>query len=229
VNDEYIGRVQLASINNPSGAAGYSNFTAISTNLSVGTAYTITVTPVWTGSVYNEAYSVWIDYNQDGDFTDAGEQVWTRAATNATPVSGNFTVPASAANGATRMRVSMKYNGIPTACETFTYGEVEDYTVVITGSSNRNAQNDNNAIELVNNYELNLYPNPASEFMVLDIVERNASIYRITDLTGKVIMQGNINNAGSRQLDVSQLQVGYYLLSVEFNDGKIVSKRFIKG
>ncbi|MEZ4849339.1 MAG: hypothetical protein R3B93_12130 [Bacteroidia bacterium] len=26
----------------------------------------------------------------------------------------------------------MKYNGIPTACESFTYGEVEDYTVNIT-------------------------------------------------------------------------------------------------
>jgi hypothetical protein len=27
------------------------------------------------------------------------------------------------------MRVSMKYNGIPTACEAFPYGQVEDYTV----------------------------------------------------------------------------------------------------
>ena len=33
------------------------------------------------------------------------------------------------------MRVSMKYNGIPTSCETFTYGEVEDYTVSITGAA----------------------------------------------------------------------------------------------
>src|SRR5690606_39532515 len=40
----------------------------------------------------------------------------------------------TATNGATRMRVSMKYNGIPTACETFSYGEVEDYTVVIGGT-----------------------------------------------------------------------------------------------
>ena len=32
------------------------------------------------------------------------------------------------------MRVSMKYNGVPTSCETFTYGEVEDYTVIIQGS-----------------------------------------------------------------------------------------------
>jgi hypothetical protein len=133
-NDEYISRVQLNTINNPSGAQFYSNFTNISTTLNKSTQYTITVTPTWTGTVYAEGYSVWIDYNGDGDFTDAGEQVWTRAATNTTPVSGSFTVPAGATDGATRMRVSMKYNAIPTACETFTYGEVEDYTVVIQGA-----------------------------------------------------------------------------------------------
>ncbi len=131
VNDEFISRVQLNTINNASGAQFYSNFTGISTNLTKGTQYTITVTPTWTGTVYNEGYAVWIDYNRDGDFNDAGEQVWSRAATNTTPVSGNFTIPAGAVENTTRMRVSMKYNGIPTSCETFTYGEVEDYTVVI--------------------------------------------------------------------------------------------------
>ena len=134
VNDEYISRVQLNTINNASGAQFYSNFTNISTTLTKGTQYTITVTPTWTGTVYNEGYSVWIDYNRDGDFADAGEQVWTQAATNATPVSGSFTIPASAVENSTRMRVSMKYNGIPASCESFTYGEVEDYTVVIQAS-----------------------------------------------------------------------------------------------
>ena len=43
-------------------------------------------------------------------------------------------MPAGTAGTATRMRVSMKYNGVPTACETFTYGEVEDYTVNLGGS-----------------------------------------------------------------------------------------------
>ena len=129
VNDEYIGRVQLGSIDNSSGAQFYSDFTSISSNLTQGDSYTITVTPVWTGTVYSEGYSVWIDYNKDGDFSDAGEQVWSQAATQTTPVSGSFTVPAGTVVGTTRMRVSMKYNSIPTACETFQYGEVEDYTV----------------------------------------------------------------------------------------------------
>ncbi|WP_203294982.1 GEVED domain-containing protein [Luteirhabdus pelagi] len=135
VNDEYISRVQLESIDNSSGSGnGYSDFTNISTDLAQGDSVTITVTPTWTGTVYAEGYAVWVDYNQDGDFDDSGEQVWTQSATTATPVSGSFTVSSSATAGNTRMRVSMKYNGIPTACETFTYGEVEDYTVNITGA-----------------------------------------------------------------------------------------------
>ena len=136
VNDEYISRVQLGSIDNSSGAGnGYSDFTNLSTSLSKNVSSTISITPTWTGTQYNEAYSVWIDYNQDGDFNDAGEQVFTRSATQNSPVSGSFTVPSSALEGATRMRVSMKYNGIPTACESFSYGEVEDYTVTISGST----------------------------------------------------------------------------------------------
>ena len=134
-SDEYIGRVQLASIDNSSGvgttSTGYSNFTGTSTNLNTSTSYTIAITPTWTGTTYSEGYAVWIDYNQDDDFTDAGELVWSQSATTVTPVSGSFTVPATATSGNTRMRVSMKYNSIPTSCETFTYGEVEDYTVNI--------------------------------------------------------------------------------------------------
>ncbi|WP_369385263.1 choice-of-anchor D domain-containing protein [Jejuia pallidilutea] len=134
-SDEYIGRVQLNTIDNSTGAGisgtGYSDYTGISTNLNTSTSYSITVTPTWTGTIYAEGYAVWIDYNQNNDFTDPGELVWSRSATTTSPVSGTFTVPAMATAGNTTMRVSMKYNGIPTSCESFTYGEVEDYTVNI--------------------------------------------------------------------------------------------------
>lgn len=136
-SDEYIGSVQLGSINNSSGASsgGYGNFTALSTDLGQNSVNTITITPTWTSSKYNEGYAVWIDYNRDGDFSDAGEQVWTKSPSKTTPVTGTFTVPATALTGATRMRVSLRYNALPAACGTFNYGEVEDYSVNITGST----------------------------------------------------------------------------------------------
>lgn len=41
-------------------------------------------------------------------------------------------MPTGTASGDKRLRVSMKYNGVPTSCEAFSYGEVEDYTVNIS-------------------------------------------------------------------------------------------------
>ncbi|WP_104734021.1 GEVED domain-containing protein [Hanstruepera ponticola] len=135
-NNEYISRVQLNTLDNNSGvgttSTGYSNFTgntALRTNLSATTQYTITITPTWTGASSSEGYSVWIDYNGDGDFADTGEQVWSLTPTDASPVSGTFTVPTDIHYGSTRMRVSMKNNAIPSACESFSNGEVEDYAI----------------------------------------------------------------------------------------------------
>ena len=143
VNDEYISRVQLGSIDNTTTGSdgGYGNYTSTSTSLAKGGSNTITITPTWASTRYDEAYSVWIDYNQDGDFSDNGEQVWVKAPSQYAPVSGNFVIPNDAKEGSTRMRVSMKYNGIPTTCESFSYGEVEDYTVII-GEDNNNTCND---------------------------------------------------------------------------------------
>lgn len=130
-NDEFISNVTLGSINNNSGAQFYSDFTGISTTLTKGNSYTITITPTWTGTNYNEGYAAWIDFNKDGDFTDAGEQIASITPSQNTTVSSTFTIPTNTLETSTRMRVSMSYNAIPTACQSFTYGEVEDYVINI--------------------------------------------------------------------------------------------------
>ncbi|WP_124980058.1 GEVED domain-containing protein [Nonlabens xiamenensis] len=136
-NDEYISRVVFNSIDQTSGAGtgGYSNFTNLSTTVSKGADYSISVTPTWTGTQYNEAYAAWIDYNQDGDFGDAGEQVWSLAASQVSPATGSISIPQGAVNGTTRMRIIMRYNTSPSACGSFDYGEVEDYSVEITDAT----------------------------------------------------------------------------------------------
>jgi chitodextrinase len=217
--DERIGRVQLGTINNPStGTAGYEDFTAISTNLVRGTSNTITITPTWTGTVYREAYRVYIDYNRDGDFTDAGESVYSRSRTTATPVSGSFTVPTTATLGSTRMRVIMRYNATPTTpCGTFDFGQVEDYTVNITSSARgEEATNDSLAFSL--------FPNPVKGDVLnisnLEIV----SSYRIFNLMGQEIARGTIEN---ESIFVGDLASGTYLIEVSNERGSL-TKRFIK-
>ncbi|WP_395043440.1 reprolysin-like metallopeptidase [Flavobacterium sp.] len=218
-NDERIGRVQLGTINNPStGTAGYENFTAISTNLVRSTSNTITITPTWTATVYAEGYAVYIDYNQNGVFTDAGETVYTRAASTTTPISGSFTIPATATLGSTRMRVKMTYNATPTSsCGSFTYGQVEDYTVNISLTA-RMEDASNTAISF------NLYPNPVNgEVLNISNLEVDSN-YRIFNMIGQEFGKGKIEN---QSINVGSLSSGTYLIEVSNANGT-TTKRFIK-
>ena len=218
VASEKIGKVVFGTINNTTTAGtGYENYTAISTNVTKGTAYTITITPSWTSTKRKEAYSVWIDYNGDGDFADTGEQVWSRTASTTTPVSGIFTIPATAATGTTRMRVSMKYNAIPTACETFASGQVEDYSVNI-GSATARIANTSKTIT-----EIKLYPNPTTSILNVSSVTENAT-FKVYNLLGQTVMNGKLSN---NSIDVSNFSAGVYILELT-DKNTATTNRFIK-
>ena len=131
---EHIANVQVGSFSNASGAANYSDYTHLIVDASKGNN-TVTLTPGFSGSTYSEYFRIWIDYNQDGDFSDIGELVFDAGSTSTTAVSGIINVPSSALIGATRMRVSMKYLSAPEPCGTIGDGEVEDYTVNISGTT----------------------------------------------------------------------------------------------
>jgi bacillolysin len=130
---EYIAQVALGSINRTSGAdGGYYNATALSTNLAQGSAQSITYKAGFVSSAYTENVKVYIDYNQNGSFTDAGENVVSGTVSSATAASGAFTVPSTAKTGKTRMRVVLSDNAATTSCGSYSYGETEDYSVNIT-------------------------------------------------------------------------------------------------
>ena len=215
--DERIGRVQFGTINNAStGTAGYENFTTISTNIAVGSTNTITITPTWTGTIYSEGYAVFIDLNNDGDFVDSGETVFTRSATKTTPISGSITIPAGTSLGAKRMRVSMKYNGVPTSCETFSYGQVEDYTINITSSAKE--------IETTTPLTFSLYPNPVKgDVLNISEFEGEAS-FRIFSSVGQELGNGKVEN---NAINVGNLAAGTYMIEVTTANGTNM-KRFIK-
>ena len=137
---EWVENVTFATINNDSGKDRYGDFTDQSTNVNQGGAYTIAVDPIFSWPHFNEYIRVWIDYNGDGDFTDANEVAFSaitpigQSGTNPPPVTGTIVIPANATPGATRMRMSMQRDAYADPCEAFTYGEVEDYTIVINAS-----------------------------------------------------------------------------------------------
>jgi len=129
---EWIAGVQIGSLNNTSASSGYTDFTSQALSVSVDDTVSVVLTPGFSGSSYKEYFKIRIDYNRDGDFEDPGEEVLNESGSSA--VNGSFTVP-EAAEGVTRMRVSMSYGSAPPSCGTFRYGEVEDYTVNISAGA----------------------------------------------------------------------------------------------
>ncbi len=99
------------------------------------------------GTLYANGIAVFIDWNQDGDFADAGETAYTQgvttAATGASPagdkvINFNYTIPMTATVGLTGMRiVCIEGNANPPACSAtpYGYGETEDWLIDISAAT----------------------------------------------------------------------------------------------
>lgn len=132
---EWISEVEIGEFINESGNAGcggYSDFTLQCINMKKGNSYVFALSPGFHYYGYDENWRMWIDFNQDGDFNDADELVFAPNYSSYYTVSGVLTIPATASEGITRLRVSMSDYGPACPCGEFQYGEVEDYTVNIT-------------------------------------------------------------------------------------------------
>jgi len=222
---EYIDYVKLGSIARTSTAdAGYYNGTATSTSLAAGSSQTISYSAGFAGTAYSEYFKVYIDYNQNGVFTDAGEQVVSAAASSvATTRTSTFTVPASAKNGSTRMRVVMSDASGTSSCGSYSYGETEDYTVTITGGSSKTTI----ASRIGGSAEYGVYPNPATD--VLNVVvpaDRMGNVVsvKVYDVRGAEMKQVAFDG---NQLNVSSLAKGVYLLTIA-NGDQVSHQRFVK-
>lgn len=228
VADEWINRVTFGSINNTSGSnGGYKDYTNLNTTVSKGSNQTITIYPAWSGAVYNEAYTVFIDWNRDGDFNDSNETVFTRSTTNATSVSGTISVPTTASTGTTRMRVSMKYNANSTSCEAFSYGEVEDYHINITGTSkitvgDRNGEKKKETTIQNTVNEFKIFPNPTSQDAKLQVsvIESQNVVVRMFDAQGKEVSFQTVFVNGNEEitLPINRLKTGLYIVEITGND-----------
>ena len=233
VSYEWIDLVRLGSIDRTSGAdGGYYDGTALNTDLVSGSAQTIYISAGFRSTAYTENWRVYIDYNQDGDFTDAGETVVSGASSSSATLSATFTVPASAKSGKTRMRITMSDNAGTTSCNSFTYGETEDYSVTITDAASQPAGTEvyvaaqiASAGDASFEKAVTLYPNPATDVLNIVLAGKAPVVSAaVTDLRGAQVANARFENG---QLHVANLASGVYLLTV--SDGqKTFHERFVK-
>lgn len=221
---EYIDYVGIGGISNSTASNnGYGNFTAQNGNIGYG-SNTVIVSAGFSSSAYTEFWKVWIDYNQNGTF-ESSEMVASGSSSSAANLSYNFTVPTSAKAGKTRMRVSMKWKAAQTACESFSYGEVEDYSITI-GTSSASRATVVADEELGNEeaiFNASVYPNPAANNVTIGIKDFRTANFAIVNMLGQTVRQGTANRA----IDISDLPTGAYIVTI--TDGqKTLKERLIK-
>lgn len=186
-------------------------------NMSASSSYDISVTT--TGWI---SCGVAIDFNQNGNFDDAGETLYmpNYAANNPNTYSGNFTIPSSVNPGSYRMRIwnrEANSGSGQSACGSYSYGTWVDYTVNIT--------------PLLSTSEALLpktkvYPNPVSD--ILNIEDSNTiQSVEIYDFNGKLVRNDLSLNKKKISVSLSNLVSGAYTAKIKSAKGAKTLK-FIK-
>jgi bacillolysin len=225
---EYIDYVKLGTIARTSGTdGGYYDGTTLSTTVAAGSSQTINFSAGFASSAYTEYWKIFIDYNQDGDFTDSGETIVSGSSSSSGTLASTFTVPATAKTGTTRLRVVMSDNSATTSCGSYSYGETEDYTLSITGGTTIAAAQGLTAtgVTLDAGAELSLYPNPAADQLNLSLSSgAELKSVEVLDVRGA---KASVRYLGNGEVNVSSLAPGLYLLRA--SDGQnTFTKHFSK-
>ncbi|SHE91157.1 Fibronectin type III domain-containing protein [Flavobacterium fontis] len=126
-----ITNVTIGSINNTTGIEtnNYGNYSNLVTIAPQGEVMNCSITYA-TGFTYDT--NIWVDWNNDGDFADAGELVYQGVSTNAIPTTLNasFTVPLAQPLGPVRMRIGgIDFGPFTDPCRNGNYQAFEDYTL----------------------------------------------------------------------------------------------------
>ena len=174
------------------------------------------------------AMSVFIDWNNDGDFDDAGEAYFNTTATmirvvgipTTIPVTGNIAIPAGTSYGKKFMRIKYNFSGttihnaLTTACTDMINGQVEDYTINYL---------DVLAVSDVNKKGISVYPNPFTDVLKISDVKGVKSV-SVNDISGRQVK----TLAATEELNLSSLKAGLYIVNLQMEDGSVKTFKAIK-
>lgn len=180
-----------------------------------------------TGGSFSNRFIVFVDWNQDGDFSDAGETYFGATAlaiTNSTgtdgkTVVGSITVPENAKLGTTRMRIKKNFGataqlnpcssaGTVAVPANTGYGQAEDYAVNVSPADLAAAE--------VGLGRLSVYPNPVKDMLNISSADRKVVEVTFYSVDGKLVKTAK----GMESIDVSNLAKGVYIVKVKTSDSE---------
>ena len=75
---------------------------------------------------------------------------------------------------------------------------------------------------------MQLYPNPASDWIMVVAEKAAISKWELIDLSGRVLMNGLGNSTASLRLNVSDMKAGTYWLRCQTSQGQVLTQPFVK-
>ncbi|NDH77585.1 MAG: T9SS C-terminal target domain-containing protein [Flavobacteriia bacterium] len=130
IDDVYIGNFSDTATGCTS-----SSYYNVQTSDTIFIQQTVPTSVSFTSNWSTQYFAIWVDFNDDGDFSDSGEHLWSSPTNAWSSTVGSITIPSTVSLGSYRLRVRSNYSGTIGAsesCSNFTYGETHDYTVTVT-------------------------------------------------------------------------------------------------
>lgn len=216
---------------------GYADYTASADTILANTQdslemeltvyYSPNMTSFFSGKVN---VRVWVDWNQDYDFTDQGEEVVAETVDctenpMATIVTLTFSIPRDAKGGFTRVRVYEDMlpsdgHNIPAPCGyddgLGQHGEVEDYMLLLNGVSSIDENVSTNDV-------IRLYPNPAQNTLHIEGLQDGVAKAAIVNAQG---LSFPVRISSGKEINLQSFDAGLYFLVVE-QEGQYTMRKFI--
>lgn len=174
-----------------------------------------------TNSGYDYA-TVFVDWNQNGNFTDAGEVYEVGAMTSdgadGAQITGDISVPSTALVGKTRMRVVLNWDvSMTNPCDNTDafFGQSEDYMLDVKESL---------ATSDISKANVSIYPNPVKNVLNFSGA-KDVSKVEVYNVAGQKVKA--VEKLSENKIELSNLTKGTYIIRANI-DGLIRSFKFIK-
>ena len=228
---EPITNVEFSNLANRSSAAttgteAHEDFTSLVADVTAGESFDI-VLEGNTAGPFENAFVVFIDWNQNDILDDAGEiYEILQTIDGSTGEDGQqaiqtLEIPAGQADGLYRMRVKKIYffDTLPPTfldpCAGDTFGQAEDYTVSVGTLSNTR----------FDSTDFTYYPNPVNDILSISTASTVDNI-KVYNMLGQMVVE-TAPKVSNPQVDMNELQSGVYLVTLEV-EGSLQTFRVIK-
>lgn len=223
-----ISRVTIveAGIDNPSNrimgeAPALEDFSHITGYMNQGQSYEIKLSGT-TGVETHSYFTAFIDWNQNGILNDEGEvyqlgSIYDSFGHDDIQAVSQILVPQNAPDGRIKMRIIKSGMEFPmNPCGFYSLGQAEDYSIQVGEM----------AVEDLSNSSLSIYPNPVKDILNIKSKDQIQSV-SIYNLAGQKMLE-KAKLLSNKQIDLSFLKSGVYMVKVYLNNGEIKSFKIVK-